>query len=653
MGVKMKVYNINYDEKLNSDLLNELHRYRSIRRFDEIDYIENKSKALNNYMAGFNLSSCIVAISGGVDSAVVLSLVHYASRKQGSPIKRIVALSLPMKGNDCVTGQSDAVRLATELCEEMGIELKIVDVDLPHKMIDDSISKSLGIKGGKWAQAQLVSYVRTPILYYCATLLAQESEGAIIVGTTNKDEGLYLGYFGKASDGMVDLQLISDLHKSEVMRLALFFGVPNEIINRFPTGDLHDGRVDEEIFGAPYDFVEFYLYYIGLKKEERELILRRFSDEARIQFLLLMENLENLHHYNRHKYIGGSSAVHLDLESCFVENGWKTNANFHKLNDFVLMGARSVDKRVNNNFVGEFALDRIPDFFINSFKSFKDGELSGVLDSSMGPHNHSEYEKNKIYDKNSIKPGIKLEKIILNESSENNYVLKLSNVLSKEECEWLLNQTCGKVWVSADLYGEKMGNIGTMGKFVGAINPFFGLISGFEGDPKTGSYRLSVYDHGLALILYERLAPFLDKKKLFKDPLAKISNGFPCWNMVGINPLFRYIRYDPGCSLVCHYDDTYEDNGFKKTLYSVVLYLEDSDGETRFIKDPLLFEKEDKKEYRDWDRNAYENEVICSFKAKAGDLLVFEHRILHDATTPKGRKTIIRTDLFFERIGEL
>ncbi|WP_258957573.1 hypothetical protein [Legionella sainthelensi] len=42
----------------------------------------------------------------------------------------------------------------------------------------------------------------------------------------NRDEGSYVGFFGKASDAMVDIQLISDLHKSEVKKLALFLNIP-------------------------------------------------------------------------------------------------------------------------------------------------------------------------------------------------------------------------------------------------------------------------------------------------------------------------------------------------------------------------------------------------------------------------------------------
>ena len=37
-----------------------------------------------------------------------------------------------------------------------------------------------------------------------------------------------------------------------------------------------------------------------------------------------------------------------------------------------------------------------------------------------------------------------------------------------------------------------------------------------------------------------------------------------------------------------------------------------------------------------------------SIPAKAGDILIFDHRLLHDATSPEVIKHILRTDIVFE-----
>jgi NAD+ synthase (glutamine-hydrolysing) len=51
--------------------------------------------------------------------------------------------------------------------------------------------------------------IRTPALYGAAALLQTHGYRSVVVGTTNRDEGSYLGFFGKASGGMVDLLRVS------------------------------------------------------------------------------------------------------------------------------------------------------------------------------------------------------------------------------------------------------------------------------------------------------------------------------------------------------------------------------------------------------------------------------------------------------------
>lgn len=62
-----------------------------------------------------------------------------------------------------------------------------------------------------------------------------------MLGTGNHDEDGYLGYFCKAGDGVVDVQLISDLHKSEVFKVGAELGVPESILRSPPSADLWDG----------------------------------------------------------------------------------------------------------------------------------------------------------------------------------------------------------------------------------------------------------------------------------------------------------------------------------------------------------------------------------------------------------------------------
>jgi len=318
----MKVYNKKSDLKLNDDLRKWLQDIRDTKGFEAKEYIERKAKLLNEYMRKCNLKACVVAVSGGIDSAIVLGLVNKASKMDNSPIRKVVPVSLPLMKSTGVTNQREATGRGEELCSRIDLDCNVIDLTEINNLIREKVENVIGITGDDWAIGQLGPYSRTPILYYITSLLTQDGLGAIICGTTNRDEGTYLGYIGKASDGMVDLQIISDLHKSEVYKVARELNVPDSILNVTPSGDMYDNRTDEMVFGASYDFVELYLNYLNMSKENRDLKVSELSDSSKEQFKFYGDNLENLHRYNSHKYLSKSPAVHLDLWNSSTPGGW-------------------------------------------------------------------------------------------------------------------------------------------------------------------------------------------------------------------------------------------------------------------------------------------------------------------------------------------
>ena len=318
----MKVYNEQSDKNLSEQLKEIQKEIRKKRNFNPKEYIEQKSNLLNEYMNKYGLKACVIAISGGIDSAVVLGIVKKASEQTNSPIKKIMPMLLPILKSTGVTNQNEATNRGKELCEKLDLKPYIIDLTSINNEIRKSLEPVIEIKGEDWAIGQLGPYSRTPVLYYTTSLLNQEGFGAIICGTTNKDEGAYLGYVGKASDGMVDVQVISDIHKSEVYQVARELGIPKSIIEAIPSGDMYDSRTDETVFGASYDFVELYLNYLNMEDSEKEKLISSLDEKSKEQFDFYAKNLENLHKYNLHKYMAKSPAVHLDLYDSSVKGGW-------------------------------------------------------------------------------------------------------------------------------------------------------------------------------------------------------------------------------------------------------------------------------------------------------------------------------------------
>lgn len=320
----MKVNNPATLESLTPIMNAQLLAYRRTRGFNAESMLEAKIERINQYFGEYGLSTAVIAVSGGVDSAVVLGLLHQASLRPDSPIKHLVPVALPATNNVGVTGQESARDRAQELCDSLGLKLLKLDIGEHVQDLRSDVEMAAGITAQPWAIGQLVPYFRTPVLYYLTTLYTEQGEPAVLVGTTNADEGQYIGYIGKASDAMVDIQPISDLHKSEVYALARLLKLPDSIIEVIPTGDMYDGRVDTDVFGAPYAFIELFRWLKNLPESIMEMFINELKSTGEYELYVTMnDNVESLHRYNKHKYLGCSPSVHLDVLDTRIPGGWK------------------------------------------------------------------------------------------------------------------------------------------------------------------------------------------------------------------------------------------------------------------------------------------------------------------------------------------
>ena len=278
---------------------NKIKKYRENKNFNEKDWIDQKVLKFNNYLKENKLSGAVVSVSGGIDSAVTLGLLKKTKELPDSYLKEIWAINQPIHSSDW------ALRRSEELCKKMEIELKVIDQTQIFNNLTEIITDSTKIDSGKFSGGQLRSYMRTPINYYCAQLLTQEGTPSIVMGTGNKDEDGYLAYFCKAGDGVVDVQLISDLHKSEVYKVGIELGVPKSIINSAPSADLWDGQKDEDELGFTYDFIEFFTgYYLNLKESEKLNFINNLNKENCNEFISNLDKCESIHYRNKHKING-------------------------------------------------------------------------------------------------------------------------------------------------------------------------------------------------------------------------------------------------------------------------------------------------------------------------------------------------------------
>jgi NAD+ synthetase len=304
---------------VNSRLQFWLEHYRARRAFRAEAYLEARLRLLNDYCRHSGIRAAVVGVSGGIDSAVVLGLMVRAAALPGSPLRRVVPALIPMFVEAGASNQDTALARGREVCAALGLQAALVDLSGPLDSMKAAVDRGYGRTGQPWASGQLVSYLRTPALYYLTALLTEDKLLAVLCGTTNRDEGAYIGFFGKASDGMVDLQPISDLHKHEVRQLAALLHVPQSVMEATPSGDTYDARPDEAMIGAPYDFLELYQHWLCAGRPDLGL-----HGPARSEWDKGAAALEDLHAKNLHKYLASSVAVHLDILERPVPGGWRS-----------------------------------------------------------------------------------------------------------------------------------------------------------------------------------------------------------------------------------------------------------------------------------------------------------------------------------------
>ncbi len=291
------------------DLKELLRDVRQQRHFDAEFHLAEKIRVINEFFTDEGLDAAVVGLSGGIDSSVVYKLLIRAAHEPGSPIRRVLGLIMPIGQCEGVTGQNDAMRMAL-LLENNSDKIGEVRTSWLGSACHAYQQEMDTENPSSWAIGQLASVVRTPHLYFNAAILQDQGFRSLVVGTTNRDEGSYIGFYGKASDGMVDLQPIADLHKSEVVKLARLLDVPSAIIDRTPVGDVWDGRNDEEMIGSPYWFLEL---YVLLMDYDISVDVTKLGQEDLDDFMNWSMNIELIRKTNIHKYKVGSPARYVDV----------------------------------------------------------------------------------------------------------------------------------------------------------------------------------------------------------------------------------------------------------------------------------------------------------------------------------------------------
>ncbi|TVP72991.1 MAG: NAD(+) synthase [Gemmatimonadales bacterium] len=198
--------------------------------------------------------SVVVAVSGGIDSAVSLLLA-----RRVFPPEKVHALLLPYR-----TSSAESIEHGEAVCQAVGVTPRTIPITDPVDAYVELEEPGLS----HLRRGNLAARFRALVLWDQSASL-----GALPLGTGNKSERL-LGYFTWHADDAPPVNPLGDLFKTQVRHLARHLGVPSDILEKPASADLVEGVTDADELGVEYEEADPVLHWLlsGWRPEELEAL---------------------------------------------------------------------------------------------------------------------------------------------------------------------------------------------------------------------------------------------------------------------------------------------------------------------------------------------------------------------------------------------
>ncbi|WP_213585454.1 ammonia-dependent NAD(+) synthetase [Paenibacillus sp. J2TS4] len=222
---------------------------------DVDEEIRNRVDFLKHYVKNNGSSGLLIAISGGLDSAVAAGLCKQATdeltQEEGKEYKTLGVFQPYGQQSDIEDSYAVAQAFELDFKTETNIEEAVDEIalEVEYSLKGLGIHKHVSIPG----KGNIKARTRMVVQYALAFEL-----NLIVVGTDHASEAL-TGFFTKYGDGAVDINPLSTLNKRQISQLAEKLGVPRSVIDKVPTAGLWEGQTDEQELGVTYEENNSYL----------------------------------------------------------------------------------------------------------------------------------------------------------------------------------------------------------------------------------------------------------------------------------------------------------------------------------------------------------------------------------------------------------
>ncbi len=231
--------------------------------------IDKLTAFLQQTFAHAKKTHAVIAISGGIDSALSLALLSLALPKEN-----IWPILLPYANQDMVDANTllDHLEIPLQNRKTLNIASMVEGACTALQITNEDLLR----KGNIMARMRMIA------LFDYA-----KSKEALVVGTENKSEH-HLGYFTRFGDEASDVEPLLTLYKTQVRQLASHLQLPEVFLQKAPSAGLWAEQSDEAELGFNYELADQVLVRLIDQQKAPATIMHEFAktDHAQVQKVL-------------------------------------------------------------------------------------------------------------------------------------------------------------------------------------------------------------------------------------------------------------------------------------------------------------------------------------------------------------------------------
>ncbi|MCX6321995.1 MAG: NAD+ synthase [Bacteroidia bacterium] len=216
---------------------------------------------IRDYFAKTSFKSCIIGLSGGIDSAICLCLAVEALGNEN-----VRALLMPSRYSS-----DHSVKDAVTLANTLNVHYDIINIERPFTAFEEELAPLFEGKNKDVTEENIQARIRATLL-----MAVSNKYGCILLNTSNKSEAA-VGYGTLYGDMAGGLSVIGDVYKTDVYRLADYINrngeiIPENTIKKFPSAELRPDQHDTDSL-PDYNILDSILYqYIELQKPAGRIV---------------------------------------------------------------------------------------------------------------------------------------------------------------------------------------------------------------------------------------------------------------------------------------------------------------------------------------------------------------------------------------------